>query len=100
MSDTASETTTPAADPTPPASAPSVPVENAVSATSFKDVPVQVRRNADKNLWEAYLSIGGAEWVIASRKLGGLDDDLQEAATPGFKEKRRLYYEREVLGLR
>lgn len=83
-----------------PATAPAAPVETAVDATSFEGLTVSVRRNDDKSLWEAYVSFGGVDWVIAARKLGGLDDDLQEAATPGFKEKRRLYYEREVLGLR
>lgn len=79
---------------------PVVPQETVVDATQFDGLTVSVRRNADKAIWEAYVTLGGVDWVIAARKLGGLDDDLQEAATPGFKEKRRLYYEREVLGLR
>ncbi len=83
-----------------PAPAPVALVDTAVSTTSFEGLTVSVRRNADKGLWEAFVTLNGAEWILGQRKLGGLDDDLQEAATPGFKEKRRLYYEREVLGLR
>lgn len=79
---------------------PVTPSESAVDTTQFDGLTVSVRRNESQNVWEAYVTVGGAEWVVASRRLGGFDDDLQEAATPGFKEKRRLYYEREVLGLR
>lgn len=83
-----------------PSAADVLPPEQVVSTTLFTDVPVNVRRNDTNGLWEVYVSFGGIDVVIHSRKLGGIDDDLQEAATPGFKEKRRLYYEREVLGLR
>ena len=91
---------TPPVAPVAPQTTPVVPVETVVSTTQFDGLTVSVRRNADKGLWEAYVVLNGAEWIIAQRKLGGLDDDLQEAATPGFREKRREYYEREVLGLR
>jgi hypothetical protein len=92
--------TTPATSAPDAPTTPVVPQETVVDATQFDGLTVSVRRNADKGQWEAYIVVGGVEWTLASRKLGGFDDDLQEAATPGFLEKRRLYYEREVLGLR
>jgi hypothetical protein len=89
-----------ASDPTTTVPAPVAPPDQAVATTSFDNLTVNVRRNTDKGQWELFVLLGSVEWVFGTRKLGGLDDDLQEAATPGFKEKRRLYYEREVLGLR
>jgi hypothetical protein len=87
----------PAVEPTPN---PAVSGGDAVSSTSFENLTVNVRRNTTSQQWEAYVTFGGIEWILSGRKLGDVDEDLQEAATPGFREKQREYYEREVLGLR
>lgn len=82
---------TPAPTPTPEPEGP---------LTSFEGLTVKARRIPNSDLssgrWELYVEAGGVPWVFASRKLGGFDDDLQEKATPGFKEARAQRYANET----
>lgn len=51
-------------------------------------VPVEVRRDATAGLYFFGVNIGGAFIAFGQRKLGGVDDDLKEAAYPGFQKQR------------
>lgn len=87
-----SELTAPTTPPTPP------PAEAVAISGTFENLAVTAQRRPDGKLgpgWYLYATVGGVEWPIAFRGLGGLDDDLQELATPGFKEARAERYARE-----
>lgn len=66
--------------------------------TGYTGLTVTARRDADQGRWVFGVEMGGAFIPLADAKLGHVDDELQEAATPGFKLSRRERYEHEVLG--
>lgn len=70
--------------------APPAPPEEQGPQTSFDGLTLHAERDADAGRWRLYVELNGVRWVVAERKLGGLDDDLQEKATPGFKEARAV----------
>lgn len=82
----------------PVAPAPEAPVAPVGPADSFSGLTVNARRSADTGQWIFSVTMGGAEIDLYAKKLGGVDDDLQEAATPGFKKKRADDYRRDLLG--
>lgn len=65
----------------------------------YTGLTVEARRLADEGRWVFGVVMGGAFIALTDRKLGGVDDDLREAAQPGFKAARASAYERERLGL-
>lgn len=79
--------------------APPQPPAEAQPQTSFSGLSLTAERLAEGPNgagWYLMTSVGGVKWFIAYKKLGGLDDDLQELATPGFKEARANRYASEV----
>lgn len=78
---------------TPPAPPPTVHQD---VPTSFDNLTVKAVRDTDAQRWILYTELNGVRWVLAEKKLGGLDDDLQELATPGFREARAFRYAQEV----
>ena len=80
----------------PPVPAPPTPEETTGPQTKFENVTFTAERDALAGRWYIYANLGSVKWRIAERKLGGLDDDLQEAATPGFKEARAVRYAQET----
>lgn len=95
MSDQPTEVVQPVADPgTPPP-----PAEASVDLTKFEEVTVTVTREPEGRYgpgWYVKIFPGGVEWILSWRKLGGFDQDLQELATPGFKEALAERYARET----
>lgn len=73
-----------------------IPAEPQDVPESFDDLTLTARRDAGLGLWLLGVEVGGVWWTVASRKLGGLDDDLQEKQTPGFKEARALRSARDL----
>lgn len=74
------------------------PAEPVTTYTKYTSVVLTAERQTEGNYgpgWYLYATIGGVRWNLAHRKLGGFDDDLQEIATPGFKEARAERYARE-----
>lgn len=47
--------------------------------TTFDNLEVSARRSEDAGSWTLGVYIDGAWWPFASRKLGGLDDDIARA---------------------
>lgn len=73
------------------------PAEAGVVYTKYPGLEVTAERRTEGHFgagWYAYIVVGGVEWVLGWKKLGGMDDDLQEIATPGFKEARAERYAR------
>ncbi len=68
------------------------------SPNVYDGLAVQARRNEHQGVWEFGIDLSGAFVVIATRKLGGVDDDIREALEPGFKQARADRYNREVHG--
>lgn len=72
-----------------------IPADPTNIPTSFLNLPVHVRLNQNTyggKEWEMYVELDGIPWIFARRKYGGLADDLQEKATPGFKEQKARRY--------
>lgn len=85
-------TPVPAIAPLPP------PAEATPTATMFTGLGLTAERKTDGPRgpgWYLYALVGGVKWYVDVRKLGGLDEDLQELATPGFKEAKAERYARE-----
>lgn len=75
---------------------PVIPAEPTGIPSTFEGLTLTAKRDAGLGLWLLGVEVGGVWWTVASRKTGGLDDDLQEKATPGFKEARAIRYARET----
>lgn len=74
------------------------PADPVLDLTKFENLTLTAVRRPDGNRgagWYLVTYIGDVEWIVAVRKLGGLDDDLQEVATPGYKEAAANRYARE-----
>ena len=59
---------------------------------------ISLRRDPVQGRYVFGVLVDGAFISFADRKLGGVDDDLKEAALPGFKGERAAQY-REEQGL-
>ena len=71
---------------------PAAPVEVEPAPLKLDGLELKAERDPERGRWVLFTEVGGVRWEITERKLGGLDDDLQEIATPGFKEARAQRY--------
>jgi len=62
----------------------------------FDDLVIEAYRLPDQGVWVFGVTMGGAFISLTSKKLGGVDDDLREAAQPGFKKARADAYAQEL----
>lgn len=82
------------------ASEPNVPVAPPSGpADSYHGLGIWARRVPDRGVWQFGVSPDGADIVLWEKKLGGVDDDLKEHFSPGFRKQRADTYRREQLGL-
>lgn len=59
-----------------------------VAQNDYTSLTVEAHRNEVGGYWEFGVRLSGAYVVIATRKLGGVDDDIRESIQPGFKAAR------------
>ncbi len=78
------------------AAAPEAAVEPAEPADPYKGLTLEVRRLADEGRYVFGVVVKGAFVALADKKLGGIDDDIREAAQPGFKKARADAYANEL----
>lgn len=64
------------------------PKKAEVSQNDYTSLSLEAHRNPDQGVWQFGVYLSGAFVVIATRKLGGVDDDIREAIQPGFKAAR------------
>ena len=64
------------------------PPERVVAQDSYSGLTVNARRNEFAGTWDFYVTLSGADVVLFTRKLGGVDDDIRESIDPGFKARR------------
>jgi hypothetical protein len=83
MSDVATETA-----PLEPVSPAGTVLPHAGVAPTYTGLGVVAIRSEEQQAWIFGVNLGGVFVELVRRKLGGIDDDLQEAATPGFKQNR------------
>ena len=88
-----SEVTQPQPEETPAPAQPSGPKD------SYDGLNVWARRNADHGQWQFGVTLDGVDVVLATKKLGGLDDDLKDKFQPGFKKDRADAYLKERFGI-
>ena len=62
--------------------------EPVVALNDYEGLTLEAHRNEDQGVWQFGVTLAGAFVVLATRKLGGVDDDIREAIQPGFKAAR------------
>lgn len=85
------------AAPAAPVTPPTPPPTPAGPVTVYEGLTLEAHRNGEAGRWEFGVRMGGAFIKLVERKAGGVDDDLREAAEPGFKKNRADAYLTELL---
>lgn len=92
------ETPTPPDDTAPdaPTDAPAPVLHASGAEPNFTGLTFSAYRLEDQGVWSFGVTLAGAYVELVRAKLGGVDDDLREAAQPGFKEDRAVQYAKTV----
>lgn len=69
------------------------------AAAVYSDLPVEMRYHPQDGLYYIGVLVNGAFIPISASKAGHIEDELREAATPGYKAARLREYQLEHLGL-
>lgn len=76
----------PAPQPTQDTPSPATPLVHASGVEPVSTgLTLVAYRLADQGAWSFGVDLGGTYVELARKKLGGIDDDLREVATPGYK---------------